>query len=267
MARANRHHIPGQVWHITHRCHDREFLLKFARDRRRWLHWLFESKKRYDLQILNYIVTSNHIHLLVLDGDEDVIPRSLQLTAGQTGEEYNRRKGRKGAFWDDRYHATAVETEKHFFRCLAYIDLNMVRANVVRHPSEWPFSGYNEIQNPPRRYSLIDRESLIWACAVEDDEHLRQQHRQLIEEALTSNSRKRQPEWTEAIAVGSKPFVQSIKEKLGLRASGRKLLEASGQFVLREPGAAYNDDLGTTNGLLSAENAFIWNVESNKSAC
>jgi len=44
MARANRHHIPGQVWHITHRCHKKEFLLKFARDRLRWHSWLFEAK-------------------------------------------------------------------------------------------------------------------------------------------------------------------------------------------------------------------------------
>ena len=54
MARANRHHLPGYVWHITHRCHKKEFLLKFGRDRSRWLHWLFEAKKRYGLTILNY---------------------------------------------------------------------------------------------------------------------------------------------------------------------------------------------------------------------
>ena len=44
MARAKRHFLPGHVWHITHRCHKKEFLLKFARDRRRWLQWLFEAK-------------------------------------------------------------------------------------------------------------------------------------------------------------------------------------------------------------------------------
>jgi len=59
MARANRDHIPGQVWHITYRCHKREFLLKFAKDRGRWLRWLFEAKRRYGLDILNYTVTSD----------------------------------------------------------------------------------------------------------------------------------------------------------------------------------------------------------------
>ncbi len=123
MARANRHHISGQVWHITHRCHKQEFLLKFSRDRKRWLQWLFEAKKRYGLQILNYVATSNHIHLLIIDGDAEVVPKSLQLVAGKTAQEFNRRKNRKGAYWEDRYHATAVEPGEHFFRCLTYIDL------------------------------------------------------------------------------------------------------------------------------------------------
>ncbi len=74
LALAGRHFLPGHVWHITHRCHKKEFLLKFARDRRRWLQWLFEAKKSYGIRILNYMVTSNHIHLLVVDGGgRDVI--------------------------------------------------------------------------------------------------------------------------------------------------------------------------------------------------
>jgi REP-associated tyrosine transposase len=137
MPRAHRHYIPGCVWHITHKCHKQEFLLSFEKDRKRWRHWLFEAKKRYGLCVLNYIVTSNHIHLLVVDTEEDVIAKSLQLVAGRTAQEFNQRKKRKGAFWEDRYHATAVETDEHLAKCIVYIDLNMVRAGVVRHPAEY----------------------------------------------------------------------------------------------------------------------------------
>jgi putative transposase len=113
MARAKRHYLPGYTWHITHCCHKREFLLKFGRGRRRWVQWLFGANKRYGLCILNTMATSNHIHLLVFDRDErEVIPRSMQLVAGRTGQEYNMRKKRKGAFWEDRYqrplHASAA---------------------------------------------------------------------------------------------------------------------------------------------------------------
>jgi putative transposase len=78
------------------------------RNRRRYLHWLFEAKKRFGLCVLDYVVTSNHIHLLVKDTGQDVIAQTMQLIAGRIAQEYNERKGRHGAFWEDRYHATAA---------------------------------------------------------------------------------------------------------------------------------------------------------------
>lgn len=93
MPRASRHFLPGYVWHITHRCHQRKFLLKFARDRRRYLHWLFEAKKRFGLCVLDYVVTSNHVHLLVKDTVGDVIADSIQLIAGRTAQEISERTG------------------------------------------------------------------------------------------------------------------------------------------------------------------------------
>lgn len=62
MPRASRHFLPGQLWHITHRCHEKSFLLKFARDRRAYPRWLFEAKKRFGLRVLNFVVTSNPVH-------------------------------------------------------------------------------------------------------------------------------------------------------------------------------------------------------------
>jgi putative transposase len=89
MPRANRY-LPGYVWHITHRCHQKKFLLKFARDRRRNLHWMFEAKKRFGLCVLDYVVTSNHIHLLVKDTGLNVIAQCMQLIAGHTAQSKER---------------------------------------------------------------------------------------------------------------------------------------------------------------------------------
>jgi hypothetical protein len=139
-----------------------------------------------------YVVTSNHIHLLVLDSWPDDIPKSLQLIAGRTAQEFNPRKERKGAFWEDRYHATAVEKNKHLIRCLVYIDLNMVRAGVVSHPSEWDMRGFNEIQNPPERYGVIDMSALRNFCGLQDHEQFAEQHRQWIQEAISNGKGKRE---------------------------------------------------------------------------
>jgi hypothetical protein len=51
--------------------------LKFARDRRRYLHWLFEAKNRFGLSVLDYIVTSNHIHLSIQDTGSTIIAQSM----------------------------------------------------------------------------------------------------------------------------------------------------------------------------------------------
>ena len=176
MSRANRSFIPGQIWHITHRCHKKEFLLKFKKDRKRWIYWLFEAKKRFALIVLDYIVTSNHIHLLVVDGDKQEISRSMQLIAGRTAQEYNHRKNRRGALWSDRYHATAVDTDEYLISCIAYIDLNMVRAGKVGHPSQWEQSGYHVIQNPSKRYQIINREKLCFLTGVTNVGNLSKEH-------------------------------------------------------------------------------------------
>ena len=78
------------------------------------------------------------------------------MVAGRTGQEYNIRKNRKGAFWEDRYHATAVENYRYLRQGITYIDMNMVRAGVVEHPRRWEFCGYNEIQNPRKRKGIIE---------------------------------------------------------------------------------------------------------------
>ena len=252
-------HIPGYIWHITHRCHKREFLLKFARDRRRWMAWLFEARKRYGLSILNYMVTSNHVHLLVSgDSDRDAIPKSIQLLAGKTGQEYNQRKKRKGAFWEDRYHATAVERDVHLARCMFYIDMNMVRAGVVKNPEDWSFCGYNEIQHPPKRYGLIDTAKAIALLQMRDLEEFQEACKHWIEEALESENHGRESKWTESIAVGSKGFIEATKKRLGIRAKGRKVFRNNGAYELREPVAPYKGVFDPENGVLSLENIYLW---------
>jgi putative transposase len=69
-----------------------------------------------------------HVHLLVKETGGDVIAQSMQLIAGRTAQEYNRRKNRHGVFWEDRHHATAIQADDHLHQCVVYIDLTMVRA-------------------------------------------------------------------------------------------------------------------------------------------
>jgi len=258
MARAKRHYIPGYVWHITHRCHKREFLLKFPRDRRRWIEWLYRAKKRYSgMSVLNYMVTSNHIHLLAMDnGGRNVIPDSIKLIAGRIGQEYNVRRNRKGAFWEDRYHATAVEKNRYLRQCITYIDMNMVRAGVVEHPTHWEFCGYNEIQNPRKRKRIIDFDRLMNLLGFDNYDDLKGAHSRWVDSKMQNDSRNKENKWTQSIAVGSKTFIEKMKKGLGYRAKGRKIIGAEDTFELREAVAPF----GNADNLDSG-NTYLWNQQ------
>jgi REP element-mobilizing transposase RayT len=276
MPRANRYFIPGQVWHLTHRCHKKEFLLKFEKDRKIWIKWLYEAKQRYGLCVLNYIVTSNHIHLLVYDTGTKAIPNSMQLIAGRIAQQFNQRKKRKGAYWslpasclprhlfihehrEDRYHATAIQTGEHLVRCLVYIDLNMVRAGVVSHPSDWQASGYQEIQTPPMRKRIIDIEKLAELCEIYNIDNFRTIHRQWIEDALKEYCFVREAKWSEAVAVGCKAFVEETQQSLGLGAKARSCQSTIDGYQLKEAAGEYSVHFGGKKVRLTPENGCFWN--------
>ena len=261
MPRANRYFIPGYIWHITHRCHKREFLLKFKRDKKRWISWLFEAKKRYRLNVLNYMVTDNHIHLLLIDnGDRNCIPKSIQLLAGRTGQEYNIRKNRKGAFWEDRYHATAIAKADYLLQCMDYIDMNMVRAGVVSHPVQWPYCGYHEMMQGKQRYRLLNTEKLAEVMGIRSSDDLPASRKRAIEAALKRNNLQRQEKWTESLAVGSELFVATVKDELGIRAKSRKVHQGLDNHQLRESVESYSTIFSIKNDALSPKNGLNWNV-------
>ena len=239
MPRANRYVLPGHIWHITHRCHQQQFLLKFAKDRQAWCYWLYQARKRYGLCVLNYIATSNHVHLLVKGLGYGEIARSMQLISGRVAQQFNRRKSRKGAYWEDRYHATAVQADEHLARCMVYIDLNMVREGIVAHPSDWTHAGYNEIQSSPERYRCIDVPSLTALLGFADVDSLRKGLRGWIDEALATGSLARDPVWTQSIAVGQRQCLDTIRCELKISHPGRSIEDKGGDLFLSEESGAY----------------------------
>lgn len=249
MPRANRHFIAGQVWHITQRCHQRDFLLKFEMDRRRWLYWLYQAKRRFGLSVLNYIVTSNHVHLLVHDSGDNSIPAAMQLISGRTAQEFNKRQGRTGAFWEDRYHATAVQTDHHLARCMTYIDLNMVRAKEVSHPEEWACSGYHEARHPRQRGSRIDLESACRLLNFKSPKELLVARESWIDDQMCYGSLERVGMWTDSVAVGNLEYALKMKRALGFSNPGRRAQpEKAGSFAVREQIPSYRAEGSTLTG-------------------
>lgn len=219
-----------------------------------------EALRAERARLCGHFVTSNHIHLLARDRGEGEVAQSMQLVAGRTAQEYNQRKGRQGAYWEDRYHATAVDTDHYLAQCMVYIDLNMVRAGVVAHPREWTESGYREIQHPPKRYRIIDMQALMGLFGVTSPEELQRAHGRWVDAVLGRGGSRREPYWSESVAVGSEEFVEGVKRGLGIKGRYRKasLADEIDGYSLHEPVVSYGPHSRREMGILSAENTVFW---------
>ena len=113
MPRSNRYILPGRIYHITHRCHNRDWLLKFGKDRDAYRRWLRDGVSRFKISILGYCLTSNHIHLMMYAWTAESISQFMQLVQGSFAQDYNLGKSRKGAFWEDRFHCTMIDTGRY----------------------------------------------------------------------------------------------------------------------------------------------------------
>jgi putative transposase len=165
----------------------------------------------------------------------------MQLIASRAAQEYNHCKARQGAFWQDRYHATAVDTDTYLARCIAYVDLNMVRADVVRDPRDWPAGGYREIQSPPKRYAIVDRSALRALLGFRRDARFMAAHAHWIDEVLQADAHARDPSWSQSPAV--------CRARL-CRGRSRRAVEATGDaHVLRKPEVPYTAFLRAKTGL------------------
>jgi len=156
----------------------------------------------------------------------------MQLVSGRTAQEFNRRKNRKGAFWDDRYHATAVQTDSHLLRCITYIDLNMVRARAVGHPSAWDVCGYNEIQSPWGRKGVIDFDKLRFYLGVRTNEELANLQNVQLDHEIERT--QRDPAWTESVAVGEEAYLLKVKRDLAARGINKHAVDHGAVWVLQD---------------------------------
>jgi len=248
MPRAHRLRVEGGVFHLTHRCHNRAFLLKFARDREDYRARMRAKLREFDVCLLDYCLTCNHVHLLAEAKDKLQISGFMREVAGEFARQYNRRKGRLNAVWGDNFHATLVDSGSYLWRCLSYIELNMVRCGVVKHPRQWEWVGYHEIMGRRQRYRLVDLERLCWRLGTTSLKEVQENLETLLEERIEQDELKREPCWTESLAVGSPDYLRRIQPLILSRRETEIVEEKAGLWVLKEEEAPYGLELGSKSG-------------------
>ncbi len=210
----SRYFQKSRTYHVTHRCHNRDFLLKTGIDRDEYIRLMWEAHRKWNLSILSYMITSNHVHLLLSSPMHEELSSFMAHVSGGIANYHNRRKGRCGSFWEGRYRSTLIQDGTHLSRCILYIALNMVRTGVVKHPAEWDWSSHLELAGKKIRYRLIDMDKLLDKVEASSSEDFASWYEKTIEQKCQQVAiLKREPWWSQSSFVGSTDFVSSLVEK------------------------------------------------------
>ena len=182
MPRGGRYFLPDQPLHVIQRGNDRQPVFFAADDYVRYRDWLQEGACRHLCAIHAYVFMTNHMHLLVTPAAADSVPRLMQSLGRRYVRHVNDTYRRTGTRWEGRYRAAPVDSEAYLLACQRYIELNPVRARMVRDPAEYPWSSH--AANAGGVADPLVRPHALYLALAGTAEARRQAYRRLFDEAL-----------------------------------------------------------------------------------
>jgi len=146
MSRPPRFSYAHAVHHVTLRCNNREFL--FTVPSFELFHGILqEARCKFRLSLYNYCLMTNHVHLLFKVGDADVLSEAMHWISSAFSHRFNKLTGRRGHLWEGRFRSTIIEEDAYFFKAMAYLDLNPVRARLAVTPLEYRWCGHRALRD------------------------------------------------------------------------------------------------------------------------
>jgi putative transposase len=142
MARLPRLYLPGCAQHVIQRGNNREACFYDEADYKAYLSFLKDAATKYQVAIHAFVLMTNHVHLLATPSDEQGISRLMQAQGRKYVQYFNFTYGRTGTLWEGRYKSTLVDSDSYLLTVYRYIELNPVRASMVKHSAEYPWSSY-----------------------------------------------------------------------------------------------------------------------------
>jgi putative transposase len=142
MPRQPRYFIPNIPQHVIQRGVDRQAVFFSSRDYNLYLETLRDAASQYDCAIHAYVLMTNHTHLLITPGTKRSLPLLMQAMGRGYVQKLNRRYNRTGTLWQGRYKASLIQDSIYLLTCYRYIELNPVRAGIVRLPGDYRYSSY-----------------------------------------------------------------------------------------------------------------------------
>lgn len=189
-------------------------------DRERLLSLIEEYAQRCEVDVHAYVLMGNHFHLLLTPRAADGLSHMMQGVGRSYVRYFNHFHQRTGTLWEGRYKSTVIQTERYMLACMAYVDLNPVRAHLCERALDYPWSSHAHYVGVSHVRWLTPHD-VYWAMG--NTPFARElAYRELVASGL---SRDQEQSLTDATLHGWALGDASFKERL--RSATRRRLEKS----------------------------------------
>ena len=210
MPRTARIAFPSLVYHIISRGNNREWVFNEEEDFEKYLGICRRYKEKFGFKLYHWVLMSNHIHLIVETTEESSLSKIMQGMNLAYTIWFNRKNGKVGHLWQDRFKSAVVEKDSYLLECGRYIERNPLRAGMVKDPKEYPWSSYL-VYGYGKGDGITDTHGIYDAMGKEG--HTRQK---AYREYVCSNRDKEEQELRERMArgvIGAEIFQEKIERR------------------------------------------------------
>jgi len=145
MARQPRLALPGYPHHVIQRGNNRQPIVLDETDRKMLYSLWLEESQRHKVAVNAYVLLDNHFHMLLTPPSDEAMSLMMQSVGRSYVRYFNKRHNRSGTLWEGRYKSSLIDSEAYLLTCMAYIDLNPVRAGVAESAEDFRWSSYKHL--------------------------------------------------------------------------------------------------------------------------
>jgi len=142
LARKPRLFVADVPYHVIQRGNNKGVIFFSEQDYRFFLETLQEGKEKYPCSIYSYCLLTNHFHLLIEPKEKEGVSLLMKFLGVKYVSYINKFHNRTGTLWEGRFKCSLIDRETYFLSCLRYIEMNPVRAGIVKAPELYHWSSY-----------------------------------------------------------------------------------------------------------------------------
>ena len=230
MARLPRFDVPDQPQHVIQRGNNRSIIFVAEEDYQFYLKKLGDACQKFQCDLHAYVLMTNHVHLLMTPRLNGGIGKVMQMLGRYYVQYFNYQYNRTGTLWEGRYKATLMDSEQYLLTCSRYIELNPVRADMVVHPADYPWSSYHfnalGIKNP------LLKKHCIYTALGKNASKRQSAYRALFEHQVPDKTIEEiRVATNKAWVLGNERFIQQIEDLSQRQAQPKPRVKGSSLFV------------------------------------